>query len=47
MIGRDPTGGRLDDMCVALRRREADAVLVRVQNADRREDEPRFLEAAE
>ncbi len=31
MIGRDPIGVRLDDMRVALRRREADAVLVRVQ----------------
>jgi len=33
IIGRDPIGVRLDDMCVALRRREADAVLVRVQGA--------------
>jgi len=33
MIGRDPIGVRLDDMRVALRRREADAVLVRVQGA--------------
>jgi ferrous iron transport protein A len=33
LIGRDPIGVRLDDMCVALRRREADAVLVRVQDA--------------
>ncbi len=31
LIGRDPIGVRLDDMCVALRRREADAVLVRVE----------------
>ncbi len=31
MIGGDPIGVRLDDMRVALRRREADAVLVRVQ----------------
>jgi len=30
MIGRDPIGVRLDDMRVALRRREADAVLVRI-----------------
>ncbi len=30
MIGRDPIGVRLDDMCVALRRREADAILVRI-----------------
>jgi ferrous iron transport protein A len=33
MIGRDPIGVRLDDMRVALRRREADAVLVRVEGA--------------
>jgi len=39
MIGRDPIGVRLDDMRVALRRREADAVLVRVQGA--------YAEAAE
>jgi ferrous iron transport protein A len=30
IIGRDPIGVRLDDMCVALRRREADAILIRV-----------------
>jgi ferrous iron transport protein A len=29
LIGRDPVAVRLDDMRVALRRREADAVLVR------------------
>ncbi len=39
MIGRDPIGVRLDDMRVALRRREADAVLIRVQGA--------YAEAAE
>jgi ferrous iron transport protein A len=39
MIGRDPIGVRLDDMRVALRRREADAVLVRLQGA--------YAEAAE
>jgi ferrous iron transport protein A len=39
MIGRDPIGVRLDDMRVALRRREADAVLVRVLGA--------YAEAAE
>jgi len=39
MIGRDPIGVRLDDMRVALRRREADAVLVRLRSA--------YAEAAE
>jgi ferrous iron transport protein A len=39
MIGRDPIGVRLDDMRVALRRREADAVLVRVRGV--------YAEAAE
>ena len=47
VIGRDPIGVRLDDMRVALRRREAESVLVRIQQADLGEDEPRFLEAAE
>jgi ferrous iron transport protein A len=39
MIGRDPIGVRLDDMRVALRRREADAVLVRLHGV--------YAEAAE
>ena len=30
-LGGDPIAVRLDDMCVALRRREADAILVTVQ----------------
>jgi ferrous iron transport protein A len=31
-IGRDPIGVKLDDMRVALRRREADAVIIRVDD---------------
>jgi ferrous iron transport protein A len=31
-IGRDPIAVRLDDMRVALRRREADAVLIRLEH---------------
>ncbi len=41
-IGRDPIAVRLDDMRVALRRREAEAVMVRAEAA-----EPAFLQAAE
>lgn len=41
-IGRDPIAVRLDDMRVALRRREAEAVMVRAEAA-----EPVFLAAAE
>lgn len=40
-IGRDPIGVKLDDMRVALRRREADAVMIRV------DDGKTFLQAAE
>jgi ferrous iron transport protein A len=40
-IGRDPIGVKLDDMRVALRRREADAVIIRV------DDGKTFLQAAE
>ena len=40
-IGRDPIGVKLDDMRVALRRREADAVIIRV------DDGKAFLQAAE
>lgn len=40
-IGRDPIAVKLDDMRVALRRREANAVLVRVA------DDEGWLEAAE
>ena len=47
MIGRDPIGVRLDDMRVALRRREADAVLVRVERTLDVEGWAPFLEAAE
>ncbi len=42
MIGRDPIGVKLDDMRVALRRREAASVLVRVGDG-----EPQLLAAAE
>jgi ferrous iron transport protein A len=35
-VGGDPIAVRLDDMSVALRRREADAVMVRVSSAGRR-----------
>jgi ferrous iron transport protein A len=41
-IGRDPIGVKLDDMRVALRRREADAVLIRVDDG-----RSEFLQAAE
>ncbi len=41
-IGRDPIGVKLDDMRVALRRREADAVLIRVDDG-----RSAFLQAAE
>jgi ferrous iron transport protein A len=41
-IGRDPIAVRLDDMRVALRRREAEAVMVRSEAA-----EAAFLQAAE
>jgi ferrous iron transport protein A len=30
-LGRDPIAVRVDDMCVALRRREANAVLIRIR----------------
>ena len=33
-IGRDPIAVRLDDMRVALRRREAQGVLIRLETAD-------------
>ena len=42
VIGRDPIGVRLDDMRVALRRREADAVLIQVEG-----EAGAFLQAAE
>ena len=42
VIGRDPIGVRLDDMRVALRRREADAVLIQVEG-----EAAAFLQAAE
>ena len=35
-VGGDPIAVRLDDMCVALRRREANVVMVRVSEAGRR-----------
>ena len=45
-IGRDPIAVKLDDMRVALRRREAAAILVRLGDAANDELTPR-LEAAE
>jgi ferrous iron transport protein A len=41
-IGHDPIGVKLDDMRVALRRREADAVLIRVDDG-----KTQLLQAAE
>ncbi len=41
-IGHDPIGVKLDDMRVALRRREADAVMIRVDDG-----RAEFLQAAE
>jgi ferrous iron transport protein A len=44
LFGRDPIAVKLEDMTVALRRREAASVLVRL---DGQEQEPEFVEAAE
>ncbi len=44
LFGRDPIAVKLDDMTVALRRREAASVLVRL---DGEEQETEFAEAAE
>jgi ferrous iron transport protein A len=44
LIGRDPIAVKLEDMTVALRRREAASVLVRFEGEL---DEPEFAEAAE
>ncbi|WP_298746247.1 FeoA family protein [uncultured Brevundimonas sp.] len=35
LLGRDPIAMRIDDMCVALRRREADSLTVRMEAAER------------
>ena len=44
LFGRDPIAVKLDDMTVALRRREAASVLVRLDGED---EETGFAEAAE